>query len=162
MVNVADGSMLSKKGLRSRAEAAGESAMMGRQDRDQRQLFCEFSLDEMIPRNHLLRRINVFTTAVLADLHAQLKALYSDIGRPSVDPESMIRMLWSVTATAFVMSAGCVKKRLEDICSSWLLLPVYCEARARLSPGKTPRPLAGVQVKQARIEFCGGQLGSRI
>jgi hypothetical protein len=30
--------------------------MMGRQDRDQRQLFYEFSLDEMIPADHLLRR----------------------------------------------------------------------------------------------------------
>src|SRR6202035_3605377 len=67
--------------------------MMGRQNRDQRQLFYEFSLDEMIPADHLLRRINVFATAVLADLHEQLKAFYSDIGRPSVDPELMIRML---------------------------------------------------------------------
>src|SRR5262249_1492188 len=74
-------------------EAAGETAMMGRQDRDQRQLFYEFSLDEMIPTDHLLRRINVFATAVLADLHEQLKAFYSDIGRPSIDPELMIRML---------------------------------------------------------------------
>ena len=57
--------------------------MMGRQDRDQGQLFYEFSLDEMIPTDHLLRRINVFATAVLADLHNQLKAFYSDIGRPS-------------------------------------------------------------------------------
>jgi hypothetical protein len=38
--------------------------MMGRQDRDQRQLFYEFSLDEMIPADHLLRRINVFAIAV--------------------------------------------------------------------------------------------------
>jgi hypothetical protein len=53
--------------------------MMGRQDRDQRQLFYEFSLDEMIPTDHLLRRIDVFATAVLADLHDQLKAFYSDI-----------------------------------------------------------------------------------
>jgi transposase len=67
--------------------------MMGRQDRDQRQLFYEFSLGEMIPTDHLLRRINAFATAVLADLHDQLKAFYSDIGRPSVDPELMIRML---------------------------------------------------------------------
>jgi transposase len=74
-------------------EAAGDSAMMGRQDRDQGQLFYEFSLDEMIPTDHLLRRINVFAAAVLADLHHQLKAFYSDIGRPSVDPELMIRML---------------------------------------------------------------------
>ena len=48
--------------------------MMGRQDRDQGQLFYEFSLDQMIPTDHLLRRINVFATAVLADLHHQLKA----------------------------------------------------------------------------------------
>jgi transposase len=67
--------------------------MMGRQDRDQRQLFYEFSLDEMIPTDHLLRRINVFATAAPADLHEQLRAFYSDIGRPSVDPELMIRML---------------------------------------------------------------------
>ena len=39
--------------------------MMGRQDRDQGQLFYEFSLEEMIPGEHLLRRINVFATAVL-------------------------------------------------------------------------------------------------
>jgi hypothetical protein len=45
--------------------------MMGRQDRDQGQLFYEFSLDDMIPTDHLLRRINVFATAVLADLHHQ-------------------------------------------------------------------------------------------
>ena len=67
--------------------------MMGRQDRDQRQLFYEFKLDEVIPGDHLLRRINVFATAVLADLHGHLKAFYSDIGRPSIDPELMIRML---------------------------------------------------------------------
>jgi transposase len=67
--------------------------MMGRQDRDQGQLFYEFSLDEIIPTDHLLRRINGFATAVLADLHEQLKRFYSEIGRPSVDPELMVRML---------------------------------------------------------------------
>ena len=67
--------------------------MIGRQDRVQGQLFYEFSLDEMIPTDHLLRRINVFATAVLTDLHDQLKPFYSVIGRPSVDPELMIRML---------------------------------------------------------------------
>jgi transposase len=67
--------------------------MMGRQDRDQGQLFYEFSLDDVIPRDHLLRRVNVFATAVLSDLHEQLRPFYSDIGRPSIDPELMIRML---------------------------------------------------------------------
>jgi transposase len=67
--------------------------MMGRQDRDQGQLFYEFKLDEVVPNNHLLRRMNVFVTAALADLHQRLKPFYSEIGRPSVDPELMIRML---------------------------------------------------------------------
>ena len=67
--------------------------MMGRQDRDQGQLFYEFNLDDVVPKDHLLRRMNVFVTGVLADLHQQLRPFYSDIGRPSVDPELMIRML---------------------------------------------------------------------
>ena len=67
--------------------------MMGRQRRDQGRLFYEFRLEDRIPENHLLRRINVFATVVLADLHKELEPHYSDIGRPSVDPELMIRML---------------------------------------------------------------------
>jgi transposase len=67
--------------------------MMGRQRRDQGRLFYEFRLEDRIPENHLLRRMNVFVTAALADLHKELKAHYSDIGRPSIDPELMIRML---------------------------------------------------------------------
>jgi transposase len=43
--------------------------------------------------NHLLRRINAFMTEALAFLHEQLDPYYSEIGRPSVDPELMIRML---------------------------------------------------------------------
>src|ERR1700680_2833852 len=67
--------------------------MMGRQDVDQASLFYEFRLADRIPKDHLLRRINVFTAAVLADVHNQLKRYYSEIGRPSVDPELMIRIL---------------------------------------------------------------------
>lgn len=47
----------------------------------------------MVPKDHLLRRMDVFVGAVLYDLHEQLKPFYSDIGRPSVDPELMMRML---------------------------------------------------------------------
>ena len=67
--------------------------MLGRQDRDQGQLFYDFNLDDVIPKGHLLRRMNVFVAAALDDLHQQLAPYYSDIGRPSVDPELMIRML---------------------------------------------------------------------
>ena len=67
--------------------------MMGRQRRDQGRLFYEFRLEDRIPENHLLRRMNVFVAVALTDLHKELEPHYSDIGRPSIDPELMIRML---------------------------------------------------------------------
>jgi transposase len=67
--------------------------MMGRKHREQASLFYEFRLDDMVPKGHLLRRINVLVTSALGDLHDELAAFYSDIGRPSVDPELLIRML---------------------------------------------------------------------
>ena len=58
--------------------------MMGRKDRDQGSLFYEFRLDDMIPKGHLLQRINVFVTSVLDDLHEQSGPFYSDIGRQRI------------------------------------------------------------------------------
>ena len=65
--------------------------MMGRQTRGQEQLFYEFSLDEVVPADHLVRRID----AVLDTswVHRELAPFYSALGRPSIDPELMIRML---------------------------------------------------------------------
>jgi hypothetical protein len=46
--------------------------MMGRKHREQTSLFYEFRLDDMAPKAHLLRRINVFVTSALSDLHKEL------------------------------------------------------------------------------------------
>ena len=67
--------------------------MMGRQTGDQSQLFYLFNLERRIPASHLLRRINPVVTRVLAELRTKLEHFYSDIGRPSIDPELMLRML---------------------------------------------------------------------
>ena len=67
--------------------------MMGRRGGDQASLFYQFHLDERVPKDHLLRRIDGFVMTALADMHERLKPYYSEIGRPSVDPELMIRML---------------------------------------------------------------------
>ena len=48
---------------------------------------------QRIPASHLLRRINPIVTQVLAGLREKLAPFYSEIGRPSVDPELMLRML---------------------------------------------------------------------
>jgi transposase len=67
--------------------------MMGRQTGDQSQLFHLFNLEQRIPAGHLLRRINPIVTRALAELREQLAPFYSEIGRPSIDPELMLRML---------------------------------------------------------------------
>jgi transposase len=66
---------------------------MGRQSSDQSQLFYLFNLEERIPARHLLRRLNPIVTRALDGLRNELKAFYSEIGRPSIDPELMLRML---------------------------------------------------------------------
>jgi transposase len=67
--------------------------MMGRQVVDQSQLFYLFNLEGRIPAHHLLRRINPTVTRILAGIRERLEPFYSEIGRPSIDPELMIRML---------------------------------------------------------------------
>ena len=67
--------------------------MMGRQRGDQHRLFYSFNLEERIPERHLLRRLNPIVTHVLVELREKLKPFYSEIGRPSIDPELMLRML---------------------------------------------------------------------
>ena len=64
--------------------------MMGRQV-EPGQLFYEFSLERHVPSDHLLRRLDAALD--LSWLRAELAPFYSAIGRPSVDPELMIRML---------------------------------------------------------------------
>src|SRR5262245_33827555 len=66
-------------------------AMMGRLNCDQSQLFYEFHLDEVVPADHLVRHIDAVLD--LSWVHAELAPHYPSIGRPSIDPVLMIRML---------------------------------------------------------------------
>src|SRR6266705_4267305 len=65
--------------------------MMGRQPGGQKQLFYSFNLDDHVPPEHLLRGIDRFLD--LSELHRHLAPFYSHTGRPSIDPQLLIRML---------------------------------------------------------------------
>src|SRR3974390_901714 len=65
--------------------------MMGRLKHDQGQFFYSFCLDDAVPDDHPVRAI-----AAVLDLswvHSELTPFYSRIGRPSIAPELMVRML---------------------------------------------------------------------
>ena len=65
--------------------------MMGPRQVEQGVLFYNFSLDAHVPGDHLLRSIDRFVD--LSKLRRELAPFYSTLGRPSIDPELMIRML---------------------------------------------------------------------
>jgi len=65
--------------------------MMGERTVMQMALFYEFSIERHVPHSHLLRSIDRFVD--LSALRSHLRPFYSEIGRPSIDPELMIRML---------------------------------------------------------------------
>src|SRR5207342_919075 len=65
--------------------------MMGRLNHDQEQFFYSFRLDEAVPDDHPVREV-----AAVLDLswvHSELAPYYARLGRPSIDPVLMIRML---------------------------------------------------------------------
>jgi transposase len=65
--------------------------MMGRLSQDQGWLFYSFCLDDAVPGDHRVREIAAVLD--LSQVHAELAPYYSTIGRPSIDPVLMLRML---------------------------------------------------------------------
>ena len=65
--------------------------MMGEPVGRQERLFYAFDLEEMVPADHLLRRIDAVLD--LSWLRGEMKPHYSHLGCPSVCPELMVRML---------------------------------------------------------------------
>ncbi len=63
---------------------------MGRLAGDRERLFYEFELDAVAPADHLVRRID--GALDLSWRHGELAPFYSQTGRPSIDPELMMRM----------------------------------------------------------------------
>ena len=81
---------------------------MGHQLSEQAALFYEFSIERHVPPHHLLRSIDRFVE--LDGLRRELSPFYSTIGRPSIAPELMIRMLLVGYCFASVRSDVCAKR----------------------------------------------------
>jgi transposase len=81
--------------------------MMGVQATSAR-LFYDFCLDDHVPSNHILRSIDRHLD--LDDVRQALKPFYSSTGRPSIDPELMIRML----IAGYCMGIRSERRLLQD------------------------------------------------
>jgi hypothetical protein len=63
-------------------------SMLGPRQEAQGALFYEFSIDDHVPQDHLLRSIDRFVD--LSGIRQHLAPFYSNTGRPSIDPELLI------------------------------------------------------------------------
>ena len=102
-------------------------------------LFSYLSPEDRIPADHPLRPIRQMTDAVLARLSPRFDRLYSDIGRPSVPPEQLLRAL--------------LLQALYTVRSEWLLmeqLQYNLDLSAILADGPWRRPGGAERVARAR------------
>lgn len=83
--------------------------MMGPKQETQAALFYDFSLEEHVPADHLLRSVDRFVD--LSGIRAYLAPHYSSTGRPSVDPELMIRML----VVGYIMGIRSERRLCEEV-----------------------------------------------
>ncbi len=105
--------------------------MMGERTVMQEALFYSFRIEDHVPADHLLRSIDRFVD--LAGIREHLKPFYSATGRPSIDPELMIRMLIDRLLHGHPLGAAAVRGGPSQPCLSLVLPP-----RSR---GRGARPL---------------------
>ena len=83
--------------------------MMGKRSAVQSALFYEFDIESHGPSDHLLRLIDRFVD--LGSIRRHLEPFYSAIGRPSIDPELMIRML----LIGYIMGIRSERRLCEEV-----------------------------------------------
>lgn len=83
--------------------------MMGPRQEAQSALFYEFSIEGHVPQDHLLRSVDRFVD--LSGIRRHLAPFYSATGRPSVDPELMIRML----LVGYIMGIRSERRLCEEV-----------------------------------------------
>src|SRR5438046_9069253 len=74
------------------ASLTGAASMRGHDDQAAH-LFSYVSPEQRVPADHPLRAIRQMTDRVLVTLSQKFARMYSDIGRPSIPPEKLLRAL---------------------------------------------------------------------
>lgn len=118
--------------------------MLGPRQVDQATLFYEFSLESHVSADHMLRYIDRFVD--LSTIRGELASFYSHTGRPSVDPELMIRML----LVGYCFGIRSERRLCEEVhlnlAYRWFCRPAKCRDRSTrvhatwlaISPGRKP------------------------
>ena len=93
----------------SAMQASPAGQWMGPRQVAQAALFYEFSIEDHVPADHLLRKVDHFLD--LSEVRSFLAPYYSSQGRPSIDPELMIRML----LVGYIMGIRSERRICEEV-----------------------------------------------
>jgi len=92
--------------------------MVGKQDRWEDELFVACTLRELIPADHILRRVDKVLN--LTWLRAEVKSLYDEYqGRPSIDPESAVRLMLAGFFQGIVQDRKLMREAQVNIAIRW-------------------------------------------
>ncbi len=92
--------------------------MQSRQERGQDELFVAGSLYELVPREHVLRRIDRVLN--LSWLHEEVRDCYcQNNGRPSIDPESALRLMLAGFLEGIVHDRALMRRAQTDLAFRW-------------------------------------------
>ena len=116
--------------------------MMGQHSRSEA-LFYYFRLEDQVPETHLLRLIDKHIS--FAFVREKLKESYSDMGRPSIDPELLLRIL----LIGYLYGITSERKLVEE-------LRMHLQERFYGNQGRTEGELSAL-----RTEHPGRQSGDR-
>jgi len=118
------------------------------------------SVEEFIPANHPIRRIRELTDTVLARLSPQLSAMYSNIGRPSVPPEHLIKGTLLMALYSIRSERQFCERLRYDLLFKWFLGLTITEAafdatsftknRERLLGQEIAMAVLGEVIREAR------------
>jgi len=129
-------------------------------DEQQAAMFSYLSPEERVPRDHPLRPIRRMADEALREMSRRLAKLYSPIGRPSIAPEKLLRvlllqLLYSVRSERLLM-----EQLNYDLLFRWFVglnmddkvwdATVFSQNRDRLLGGEVARAFFEAVVKQAR------------
>src|ERR1700691_5632005 len=92
--------------------------MIGRQERWQEDLFVAGSLRELIPKDHVLRRVD--RVLDLSWLRASVAECYcEENGRPAIDPEAMLRLMLADMLSGIVHDRRLMREAQVNLTIRW-------------------------------------------
>jgi transposase len=128
--------------------------------RSQEELFHYFSIEERVPQDHPLRSIRALCDKLLSRMSDTFDTMYSDIGRPSIAPEVLLKSTILMALYSVRSERQFCEQLNYNILFRWFLgmnlsevgfeRSVFSKNRARLIEHEVSREFFGEVVREAR------------